>query len=152
MDNIDTHEFAGFFATAEPDLRRALVARFGGELGREAAAEALTYGWTNWQRVQDMDNPVGYLYRVGERWAKKHRRQPRFGTARSPNPAESFEPGLQPALEQLSPRQRQVVVLTTGYGLTHSETAALLGISRSSVQSHAERGLQRLRTTLGATQ
>jgi hypothetical protein len=37
--------FATFFSYVEPRLRRALVARYGHERGREATAEALTWAW-----------------------------------------------------------------------------------------------------------
>ncbi|MEM8708987.1 MAG: hypothetical protein AAGE98_21175 [Actinomycetota bacterium] len=70
MNTTDTSTFATFFAEAEPKLRPALIARYGGELGRDATAEALAYGWQHWDRVAAMDNPVGYLYRVGERWGR----------------------------------------------------------------------------------
>jgi RNA polymerase sigma factor (sigma-70 family) len=60
-----------------------------------------------------------------------------------------FEPGLEPALASLSRRQRQAVVLIHGYGYTQRETAALLGVSASSVQNHMERGLAKLRFALG---
>lgn len=150
MNTTDTSTFATFFAEAEPKLRPALIARYGGELGRDATAEALAYGWQHWDRVAEMDNPVGYLYRVGERWGRRQRPKQAIGTAdAAAGPELEFEPGLAPALAALSVRQRQVVVLTTGYGLTHAETADLLGIRRSSVQNHAERGLKRLRDHLG---
>jgi DNA-directed RNA polymerase specialized sigma24 family protein len=38
--------------------------------------------------------------------------------------------------------------LVHGFEYTHQEVADLLGISRSSVQNHVERGLARLRTEL----
>ena len=47
----------------------------------------------------------------------------------------SFEPGLGPALAGLSRRQRQAVVFVAGCGTTHSDTAALMGLSRSSVHT-----------------
>ncbi len=68
----NTGTFDDFFTTAEPLLRRALVGGFGPDVGREATAEALAYGWTNWDRVAGLDNPTGYLYRVGERWALRY--------------------------------------------------------------------------------
>ncbi len=167
--------FDEFFKTAEPLLRRALVGGFGPDLGREATSEALTYGWKNWDRVAGLDNPTGYLYRVGERWALRYLDQtPRHldrpgrssdnGDARSqvgPSGAGSgpvgdgtdvpsnIEPGLAAALETLSLRQRQVVVLVASFGLSHREAADLLGISRSSIQNHVERGMKKLRTSLG---
>lgn len=143
--------FEPFFARCEPSLRAALVSRFGPELGREAAAEALGYGWQHWDRVAAMDNPAGYLYRVGERWARRQRR-PRplpWGRPRPEPTPPDVEPRLDQALRRLSPRQRQAVVLTAGFGLTHAEVADLLGLSRSAVQNHVERGLGRLRVDLG---
>jgi hypothetical protein len=62
----DDDGFEDFFAVAEPRLRRALVAAYGIERGREAAAEALAYGWEHWSKVRAMKNPTGYLYRVGQ--------------------------------------------------------------------------------------
>jgi RNA polymerase sigma-70 factor (ECF subfamily) len=61
------------------------------------------------------------------------------------------EPGLPAALGKLSARQRQVVVLVHGFEYTHQEVADLLGISRSSVQNHVERGLATLRSELEVT-
>jgi RNA polymerase sigma factor (sigma-70 family) len=52
-------------------------------------------------------------------------------------------------LQRLSERQRVCVVLVHGYGWTHQEVADLLGISPSSVQNHAQRGLARLRDAIG---
>jgi RNA polymerase sigma-70 factor (ECF subfamily) len=59
------------------------------------------------------------------------------------------EPGLPGALRRLTTRQREVVVLVHGFGMSHSEVADLLGLKRSSVQNHLERGLAKLRTDLG---
>ena len=62
--------FAAFFAVAEPRLRRALVAAYGADRGGDATSEALVYGWQHWDRVREMANPVGYLYRVGQSLSK----------------------------------------------------------------------------------
>jgi RNA polymerase sigma factor (sigma-70 family) len=61
------------------------------------------------------------------------------------------EPRLSAALAQLSPRQREVVVLVDAFEWTHREVADLLGIRLSSVQTHLERGLARLRAALGVS-
>jgi predicted RNA polymerase sigma factor len=68
--------FEAFFREAEPRLRRALIAAAGAEVGREAAAEALAYGWEHWDRVGAMENPAGYLYRVGRSKARRWRKAP----------------------------------------------------------------------------
>lgn len=143
--------FEDFFIRAEPLLRRALVSGFGADLGRDATAEALTYGWSHWDRVAGMENPTGYLYRVGERWARRRRIRSRRITLmmRAPNEETGFEPGLGHALDALPRRQRQAVTLVHGLGLTHAEAAQLLGVSRSTIQNHVERGLAALRNSLG---
>ena len=140
--------FAEFHQKAEPKLRRALIARYGGEVGRESTAEALAYAWEHWQKVASMANPIGYLYRVGQ--SRSRRLWPRRSvfTSRPDEALPWVEPGLPAALDRLSPRQRQVVVLIHGFEYTHQEVADLLGIARSSVQNHLERGLAKLRSDL----
>lgn len=149
---VEVRSFEVFVAEVEPRLRRALVAGFGPVAGRDAAAEALAIAWERWERVRGMNNPAGYLYRVGQNRARRtlRRAHPMLPPTSSSEIPE-VEPGLPAAMSKLSLRQRQVVVLVHGYGFTHAEAADLLGISRSSVQSHTERGLQRLRTTLGVS-
>jgi RNA polymerase sigma factor (sigma-70 family) len=63
----------------------------------------------------------------------------------------SFEPGLPAALAGLTQRQRVAVVLVHGYGYTLREVAELTGIRQTTVQNHLNRGLARLRSTLGVT-
>ncbi len=145
---IRAGEFSDFMRENEPKLRRALVSRYGGEIGREAAAEALSYAWEHWDRVAAMDNPGGYLYRVGQ--SRSRRLRPRRALfAPLDDPAIPWvEPALGPALQALPARQRQVVVLVHGFGYTHAEVAELLHLSRSTVQNHVERGLTNLRRRL----
>jgi DNA-directed RNA polymerase specialized sigma24 family protein len=140
--------FEAFFRAAEPKLRRALVAAYGPERGRDAAAEALTYAWEHWERLSPMGNLPGYLFRVGQTRGMSSKRQPVLHEA--PGwPEYDFEPALPAALAALSERQRLAVVLVHGYGYTLREVAELTGLRRTSVQNHAERGLARLRAALG---
>jgi DNA-directed RNA polymerase specialized sigma24 family protein len=141
--------FVEFARTAEPRLRFALVARHGAERGREAANDALVYGWRHWERVGRMANPIGYLYRVGQRAARRRRPAPPADPVMPEHRPPWVEPGLSAALARLSPRQREVVVLVDAFEWTHREVAELLGIRLSSVQTHLERGLARLRAALG---
>lgn len=116
----------------------------------DALSDTLVYGMRHWDRVRRMGNPAGYLYRVGQRVA---RRRPRTSPVHPPEvprgDAPWVEPHLSAALTTLSKRQREVVVLIEAFEYTHGETAELLGIARSSVQTHLERGLARLRLALG---
>lgn len=55
------------------------------------------------------------------------------------------EPKLASSLSALSKQQRVAVLLVHGAGWTHLEVAELLGISPSTVQTHVERAMRRLR-------
>jgi DNA-directed RNA polymerase specialized sigma24 family protein len=139
--------FSVFVKEVEPRLRHALVAVFGQEQGREATAEALAYGWEHWDRIAGMDNAAGYLYRVGRTSAKK-RRRPVF----LPLPEHHLpdvEPGLAAALEHLSEKQRLAVVMVHAYGWPRTETAAMLSVKVSTLDTHLHRGLAKLRSSLG---
>jgi DNA-directed RNA polymerase specialized sigma24 family protein len=136
-------------------LRRALVARYGPDLGEEAHADAVAYAVADWQRISAMDNPVGYLYRVGQSRLRRHlRRLPvRFElpAARHVQPGEWVEPGLPAALAALSEQQRACLLLVVGDQWSYSEVAALLDITKASVQTHVTRAKQSIREQLGVT-
>ncbi len=143
-----TDAFTSFFLGYEPRLRHALVSSCGAEAGREAAADALEYAWSHWDRVEAMDHPVAYLYRVGRSAARKYR--PRSVPA-DPVPTVRdpwVEPHLEQVLRRLSERQRTAVVLRHSFSYTFEEIAEVMGISASSVQKHVERGLVKLRKGL----
>lgn len=143
-------EFTRFAREAERRLRPALVAMYGAERGLDAAEDALVYAWRHWDRVSGLDNPFGYLFRVGQRAAKRPRPRPLPLLHDPPSmDRHPFEPGLEPALKHLSPMQRAVAVLVEGYGYSQREAGELLGIRPSSVQKHLERGLRKLRRELG---
>jgi DNA-directed RNA polymerase specialized sigma24 family protein len=59
------------------------------------------------------------------------------------------EPGLPDAFTALSEMQRIVVALLHGYQWSMSEVAEHLGITKATVQTHDQRGLDRLRHKLG---
>lgn len=139
--------FKAFVTDAEPRLRKALVLVRGVEDGLDATAEALAWAWEHWSAVQDMRNPVGYLYRVGVSRTRPRRRPP--VTLPVAAEARGFEPGLLPALEELSDRQRTAVVLIHGCQWTLQEVAEALGISKSAVATHQRRALEQLRDRLG---
>ena len=145
-------EFTAFVEEHDVRLRGALIAALGADVGREATAEAMAYGWENWNRVSVMDNPIGYLYRVGRNLGgRMHKRREVILPSASVAGEPWVEPGLPAALADLPERQRVVVWLVHSADWTMSEVAVLLGISKATVQRHLERGMARLRRTLGAT-
>lgn len=149
-DQAAADTFTNLVRRLEPDLRRALTAGFGSEVGREAAAEALVYGWKHWPRVEGMANPSGYLFRVGQNTARRMTGGSRWLSRDEIVFTEPWaEPGFGPAWSSLSDRERTVVGLVHGFDWSLGEVANLLGVSRSSVQSYEQRGMSKLRRDLG---
>lgn len=143
--------FTVFVRTVEPRLRQSLTAALGAEAGREATAEALAWAWEHWARLEEMDNPAGYLFRLGRnRGVSMLRRRPVFPALSGDSDGDGpwVEPGLAAALAHLPETQRVVVLLLHGFAWTYREVAAHLGVSTSTVQSYAERGMARLRRDL----
>jgi RNA polymerase sigma-70 factor (ECF subfamily) len=138
--------FEEFVRETEPRLRRALIAAYGVDRGREAVAESLAYAWEHWSKVRGMKNPAGYLYRVGQSRTRPRRAKVLFERAALQD--REIEPGLGDALAALSRRQRVAVVLIHGFGWTLAEVAELTGTRVTTVQSHAERGLRRLQVAI----
>jgi RNA polymerase sigma factor (sigma-70 family) len=137
-------------AEAEPRLRKALVATYGAQVGREATLDALAYAWEHRDRLGSWANPTPYLYRVGQSSARRQLRPLPAAWPVEPEEPRSFEPGLGPALAALSEQQRAAVVLVHGYGWPLREVAGLLDVSASTVRIHLDRALRRLRKALEA--
>jgi RNA polymerase sigma factor (sigma-70 family) len=97
---------------------------------------------------ESLTNPVGYLYRFGSSRTRPRRERALHATATVDS--RGVEPGLGPALYRLPERQRIAVLLVHGCGWTHQEVAEALGLSRSSVGTHVDRAMERLRKELGA--
>jgi RNA polymerase sigma factor (sigma-70 family) len=140
--------FERFVTLYEPRLRRALVTRFGTEEGRDATAEALAYAWEHWTTLETIDNPLGYLYRVGQ--SRSRKRELRVVFLLPETTEHDFEPKLPEALRKLSDHQRLAVVLVHAYGWRVTEVAELLGVKPNTIQNHLARGLRRLRKSIGA--
>ena len=148
IDGRAQESFTTFFQEVEPRLRYALIAALGHDRGREATSEAMAYAWEHWDRIEAMENPAGYLYRVGRSRGRVRWRRYRFNPVSAPGFPE-MEPGLPEALRSLSENQRIAVFLVYGMEWTRREVSDLLGISINSVGNHLERGLRKLWRALG---
>lgn len=151
--------FAALLDRVEAPLRRALVAAYGADAGRDAAAEALGWAWEHLDRVSAMANPGGYLWRVGQTAARRGRRGRSSLSLvalvalpdRAVDDARDVEPALRAALEALSPQQRAAVLLVHGWGYGLTEAAGAMGCRLSTVRNHLARGMAKLRADLGVT-
>lgn len=145
----DHTTFDEFYRAHEPMIRRALIAVFGVVEGHEASAAAMAYGFEHWSRVADMENPAGYLYKVG-RGSRRVRRKPLPLAPPAVAEPTGYEPGLPKAMNRLSEPQRQAVLLVTAWGYPLAEAADVLGVSISTLRNHLDRGLTKLRRTIGS--
>jgi DNA-directed RNA polymerase specialized sigma24 family protein len=151
----DQGSFTRFVEDAGWRIQAALAAGFGRQAGVEAAAEAIAYGWEHWDRIAAMENPAGYVYVVGRDRARRAQRRlvsvpvGRLEVLSGRDVEPLVEPGLQGALAELSDRQRVVVMLVHGAEWNLGEVAELLDLNRGSVKQHLDRGMEKLRFSLG---
>lgn len=149
--SADEASFTSFVERVGRPLRQALIAAYGPEVGAEVTAEAFAYAWEHWDRVHSMQNPAGYLYRVGQSRARRgiFRKPPPIQIPNQPDGSHWFEPALADAIGDLSEKQRAAVVLVHGYGWTVTEVAEMWGVTFSTVKAHIDRAMGRLRKKLG---
>lgn len=142
--------FATFAEFHGERLRRVLVARYGVEVGNDISAEALAYAFEHWDRVRQMSNPVGYLYRVAQSSSRRYRRWARRPTmpVEVSTAADAADPDLGAALAGLTKNQRLCIVMVHVYDWTYQQTADALNMPLTSVRNHLHRGLAALRKTL----
>lgn len=132
-------------------VERALVARYGTEVGREAAADALAWSVEHHHMLAAMANPNGYLYRVGQSAARRHLRLQQQPTATVPRPIiseESADLDLRRALMELPQRQRAAVFLVHCAGYSYRAAADVLDTTTGNIGSLISRGLTHLRGLL----
>jgi DNA-directed RNA polymerase specialized sigma24 family protein len=141
-------DFENFVAGRGADLRRALTARYGVDVGAEVTADVLALAWERWASISVMENPVGYLFRAGQTAARRYRDRPLNMTFVPAQQPPEFEPQLPRLLERLAERQRTAIVLVCIYDWTYSAAAEVMGISESSARAHVQRGLANLRHAL----
>jgi RNA polymerase sigma factor (sigma-70 family) len=128
------------------------------ERGEDATQEALARVYGRWRHLED---PLAYarlaiVNATRDAW-RRGVRQERAVTAlaaepvRAPVGAEELvieRDRLRRALDLLSARQRAVIVLRYGAGLTEAETARSLNVTVGTVKQHAARALARMREDL----
>jgi RNA polymerase sigma-70 factor (ECF subfamily) len=153
--------FDDFFAEESRTLFRRLwlVTRDRAEAD-DLVQEAFIVVLERWERVQTMEDPTGYLYRVAfNAWRKRSRRAARTLQriiARPTDPPDPFA-GVEArtmigsGLAALTPRQRAALVLTELLGMNSQEAASVLGIRPVTVRSLSSQARASLRERIGET-
>jgi RNA polymerase sigma-70 factor (ECF subfamily) len=151
--------FDDFFEANRRRLFRALYVMTGSaHEAEELTQDAFLKMWERWERVGEIDDPVGYLYRTGLNLARSRARR-LVRAARLPFSAErTVEPygpadsrdAVARAIAGLSPRQRQAIVLVELLDRSAEETADLMQISSSTVRSLTHEARKAMRAAMEA--
>lgn len=135
-----------------PRLTEALIARYGPEVGTEAAGDAIVWALSNPEQTLDANNPIGLLYRVGQskarpglRWVRRRADALTDDWLRSPE-VQPIDPTLVRALATLTLDQRTAVLLVHAFGWSVRQVAELRDLPTSAITNHLHRGLAKLRT------
>ena len=142
-----SNAFELFLTDAQPLLRKALTGAVGFDRVDDAVADALEWACRHEEDLLSMENPLGYLFRIGQRKGRRRFLRPHLAPPTADR-IPDVEPGLTAALRSLPHRQRVCVWLAFGCQWTHSEIAEALGLQRTTVGTHISRGLEQLRRQL----
>ncbi len=148
--------FDEFFLDQHESLYRAMYFVTGNRQDAEELMQDAFLGlWERWDRVGEIEDPVGYLFRVALNGFRMRARRAKVAARHlaSVNPtADPFDDldlkeDLRRMLLLLTPRQRAALVLTDVYGYSSDQAGHMMGIRPTTVRVLASQG----RTALKAT-
>jgi RNA polymerase sigma-70 factor (ECF subfamily) len=138
--------FEAFYVANERRLFRALYVVIGDrEEAEDIMQTAFCKIWERWDRVARLDDPVGYLFRTGFNTHRSATRRSMRAARKlvgwrsevpPPEPAEvaTTRDTAARALDLLTRRQREAVVLTALLGFGGNEAAQIMGIRPATVR------------------
>jgi RNA polymerase sigma-70 factor (ECF subfamily) len=149
--------FEAFFEAETDTLFRRLCLITGNRAeAEEIAQDAFLKTWERWDRVADLDDRVGYLYRVAMNVFRNRSRRARLAIRKTADPelrtdefgAAEVREGVARGLSKLTPRQRAAVVLVDLLGYGSQEAGQMLGIRAGTVRSLVIKARKTLREEL----
>lgn len=152
---VTTVAFEAFYRAERARIGRALAVTLRDrELAIDAVDEAMARAYAHWDRVGTLDNPGGWVYRVGLNWSRSFLRRatrpaPMWLTRPVADPSDGpADPDLDAALGRLPVDQRTVVVCRLLLGMSEKATAEALHIRAGTVKSRLHRATKRLHALL----
>ena len=155
LDPASTFE-AFFEAETDVLFRRLCLVTANRAEAEEIAQDAFLKVWERWDRVQQMDDRVGYLYRVAMNSFRNRYRRAAIALRKTARPqlridefdAADVRSGVARGLAKLTPRQRAAVVLVDLIGFGSEEAGRMLGIRAGTVRTLAVQARNVLREEL----
>ncbi len=151
-------DFRTFFEDEQSRLLKTLYFVTGDRAeAADLMQEAFLKLWERWDRIDVIDDPRAYLFRValnGSRMrARAARRAARrtvpLGIVRDPYDDVDIREDVRRMLLELTDRQRAALLLLDLYGYTSEEAGRILGVRPSTVRSLAAQGRASLRASGG---
>jgi RNA polymerase sigma factor (sigma-70 family) len=148
------HSFEEFFAAERSRLFGALVVMTDNRAeAEEILQDAFLTVWERWGRVAEMDDPVGFLYRIAMNLFRKRLRRAAVAVRKAVHllPVRDELAGVEMRdeavrlLARLTPRERAAIVLTAYLGFSGEEAGELLGIRGTTIRVLTNRARASLR-------
>jgi RNA polymerase sigma-70 factor (ECF subfamily) len=146
-------DFADFFRSEYETLLRAMYLLSGDRFEAEELAQAaFVKAWERWDRISEMDNPSGYLYRTAVNIRRSALRKLSTAARRAlllhesdPVSESDDRDQIRRMLATLPANQREAVVLVDWLGFSDVDAAKVLGISAGAVRVRISRARASLR-------
>jgi RNA polymerase sigma-70 factor (ECF subfamily) len=124
-------------------------------LAEDLVAEGFARAWARWAKVSQHPAPRAWVLRTALNlrvswWRRRRRELPQVEAdwVAPPVPGQGIDPSLVAALNRLSTRQREVIVLRVLLDLDTRSTATVLGIAAGTVTAHLSRATDALQRDL----
>lgn len=146
--------FEEIFLDVHDRLYRALYFITGSSAdAEELMQDAFLKLWERWDRVDTIDDPVAYLFRVALNGVRMRARRARVAArkilpaagARDPFDDVDVRDDVRRLLRGITPRQRTAIVLTEIFGYSSEQAARIMGIQPTTVRVLASQGRAALR-------
>lgn len=153
----ETQSFEEFFEAESRVLFRRLCLVTGNRHeAEEVMQDAFLIVFERWERVQEMDDPIGYLYRTAFNLFRKRSRRAALALRRTLGLAQSVDEFaaadtrsvIAGALSMLTPRQRAAIVLTDLLGYSSAMAGQVLGVRPVTIRVLASQGRATMRRVM----
>lgn len=154
MEHTPSGSFDRWYRAEHPRVLGLLTVVAGdADIAREVTAEAFVRALERWGRVEAMDSPAAWTYRVGVNLLRRRLRRAAFEGRlhpqdQGPAPPPAVESELWDAVRALPVRQRTAVALRYVCDLPQAEIAAVMGVTAGTVSATLTAARRRLAADL----